>query len=299
MRVLVTGVSGFAGSFVANALALANFAVVGVHRRQTTFLARLSKVAAIELVCADVANVANLPGPFDAVVHVAATSPAPAIRPEEMIVDNVQATSALVGAAKAWRCRSFVFFSSISLYGTVARSVLDEDSPIVNPDVYGATKILSECLLADDGAQLPGLALRLPGVLGPGAHRNWLSRVASRLLVGQTIEAFCLNAPFNNAAHIADVSALIVTVLRRGWTGFDAVVLGARGTITVHEAINRLAKGLGVTPRVQECPAPKSSFTISSQRAIDRWGYDPMEIGCLLDRYAGEVRASVQTENLP
>jgi UDP-glucose 4-epimerase len=290
MRILVTGASGFSGSFVARGLARSGREVVAVHRRETPFLARLSGEPRVRKHRADLIDAATLRGPFDAVVHVAATSPAPGIDVAQMIRDNVNGTQALIEAAERWGARAFVFFSSLSVYGEVAAGVIDESTPIVNPDAYGATKHLGELLLAARAKRLPGLAIRLPGVLGPGAHRNWLSGVAARLCAGGPVRAFHLDAPFNNAAHVADIAALVSRVLERPWTGFDAIVTGARGHVSVREAITRLAKGLRVEARIVEVAAPKPSFTLSSERAIGRWGYDPMEIGAMIDRYAEDVR---------
>jgi UDP-glucose 4-epimerase len=208
-----------------------------------------------------------------------------------MVRDNVAGTQALIEAAERWRAKAFVFFSSLSLYGDVAAGVVDESTPIVNPDAYGATKHLGELMLAARAERLPGLAIRLPGVLGPGAHRNWLSGVAIRLRAREAVRAFHLDAPFNNAAHVADLAALVSRVLEQPWAGFDAIVVGARGHITVREAITRLANGLGVEARILQAEATKPSFTLSSERAIGRWGYDPMEIGAMIDRYAEDVRA--------
>ena len=289
MRVLVTGASGFSGSFVARGLARAGCDVVGVHRRDTPFLAQLADEPLVRLVRVDLAGAAELVGPFDAVVHTAATSPAPGVTAARMVRDNVGALQALIAAAEAWRCRGFVFFSSLSLHGAIASGVVDETTPIVDPDVYGATKFLCEGLLAERSEALPSLSLRLPGVLGPGAHRNWLSGVAAQLQAGATISAFHLDAPFNNAAHIADIARLVQTALGRGWRGADAVVLGARGAISVGSAIGRLAAGLGVELRLVERSSAKPSFVLSSDRAIERWGYDPLEIGALIDRYAAEI----------
>ena len=239
----------------------------------------------------DLVDAAALPGPFDAVVHTAATSPAPGIDVARIVRDNIAGTQALIEAAERWGAKAFVFFSSLSLYGEVAAGVVAESTPIVNPDAYGATKHLGELLLSARAERLPGLAIRLPGVLGPGAHRNWLSGVAAKLRAGEPVRAFHLDAPFNNAAHIADLAALVSRALERQWTGFDAIVVGARGHIPVREAITRLANGLGVEAGIVEGAAAKPSFTLSSERAISRWGYDPMEIGAMIDRYAEDVRA--------
>jgi nucleoside-diphosphate-sugar epimerase len=291
MRILVTGASGFSGSFVARELARSGHEVVAQHRRETPFLIRLSGEPRVHRHRGDLLDAAKLPGPFDAVIHVAATSPAPGIDVPQIVRDNVAGTQALIDATERWAARAFVFFSSLSVYGEVAASLVDERTQIVNPDAYGASKLLGELLLADRAERLPSLAIRLPGVVGPGAHRNWLSGVATRLRAGETVRAFHLDAPFNNAAHIADLAALVARVLERPWTGFDAIVVGARGRLSVREAITRLAKGLGAEARIEEIAAAKPSFTLSSERAISRWGYDPMQIGAMIDRYAAEVLA--------
>jgi nucleoside-diphosphate-sugar epimerase len=289
MRALVTGVSGFAGSYVARRMAQAGFDVVGVHRRKTQFLRLLIAEPRLALVQSDIGLVSSLPGPFDAVIHIAATSPGPDVSVEQIVRDNVTASAALIDAADKWRAQSFVFFSSLSLYGDIAVSAVDERCPITNPDAYGATKYIVELLLKERADRLPALALRLPGVLGPGAHRNWLSNVARKLLNGETIQAFHLDAAFNNAAHLADISELVLSTLTRGWKGFDAVVLGARGTTTIRGAIERLAQGIGVTARIASAQPRKTSFTLSSERAMAAWGYNPMEIGALLDHYAKDI----------
>jgi UDP-glucose 4-epimerase len=290
MRVLVTGVSGFAGAYVARMLAEADHQVVGVHRRDTPFLARAVHPLITPL-RGDLVDSAGLPGPFEAVVHTAATSPMPGVDTERMIRDNVEGTAALIRAAVAWRCRAFVFFSSLSLYGVTEGPVVDEDTPIINPNAYGATKHLAERMLVDYADRMPVLALRLPGVLGPGSRRIWLSSVGEKLIARQPIAAFHLGAPFNNAAHIHDVGTFVTSLIERGWTGHDALVLGARGTLPVRRVIERLAEAIGVPPTIQEVAPQKASFTLSSERAMARWGYQPMEIGAMIDRYGADLRA--------
>jgi nucleoside-diphosphate-sugar epimerase len=286
MRILVTGVSGFSGGYIARQLCEWGNEVVGTHRRDTDVLSRLNCEPRFTSLKAHLRDAAAFPGRFDAVVHIAATSPAPGITDDQIVADNLAGTAALAEAALGWGVRAFIFFSSLSLYGEVGPGVLDENSPIIRPDVYGVTKKQCEDLLA--ASHLPCLALRLPGVLGPGAHRNWLSGVAAKLKKGEVVRAFHLDSPFNNAAHIADIGKLVATTLAREFTDFDAVVLGARGSIPVRETIERLARGLGVAAKIETGPATMSSFILSSERAISCWDYDPMEIGALIDRYAAE-----------
>ena len=293
MRILVTGVSGFSGAHVARALARAGHDVVGAHRRDTAFLAEISEQPNVAFVRGDLAEIVALPGPFDVVVHIAATSPALGISYANLVHDNVDATRALIAAALTWKCRSFIFFSSLSAFGEINASVLNEECPVHNPDVYGATKFLCEKLLSERADQLPSLSLRLPGILGPGAHRNWISHVAALLQRGDVVPAFNLDAPFNNAVHIDDLSKLVVSAAGCSMSGADSVVLGARGRITTREAIQAVARGLGVEARLEERAASsKASFTIDCSRAISRWGYEPTDIEGLLVRYGQSLVAA-------
>ena len=166
---------------------------------------------------------------------------------------------------------------------------MDENTPVRNPDAYGTTKHLAERLLAENAPAIPCLALRLPGVLGPGAHRNWLSGVAAKLRNGASVPAFNIEAPFNNAVHVSDLAEFVAGLLQRPWSGFDAMVLGASGMTTVNGAIERLAHSLGVSVRIDEKLGGRTSFTLSSERAIGRWGYRAADIHDIVDRYGADV----------
>lgn len=291
MRVLVTGVSGFAGSFIAEHLAACGHEVSGLYRRNLAFARRLAGQPRLDLVRGDLTAPAGLPGPFEAIVHAAATSPAPGIDDAAVLRDGRDATAALLAQARGWQSRKLIFLSSLSLYGDIETPVVDETTPVLRPDIYGRSKAEAERMIADGAGRLPAVALRLPGVIGPGAHRNWLSGVAAKLARSETIRAFSLDAPFNNACHVADLARLAETLLGREWQGFDAMVLGARGTLPLRAVIETLATAMNRPCRIEEAPAAKPGFILSSARAIERWGYDPMEIGAMVARYGQECSA--------
>lgn len=291
MRVLVTGVSGFSGSTVASRLASSGHNVVGTYRRDTGFLGPLLDVARVELVRTDLSDAGQLAGPFDDIVHIAATSPGPGVDVATLVHDNIDASFALIEAARRWGVSRFIFFSSLSYYGRIEQDVVDEATPVCDPDAYGASKLIVEQRLAELGSAFSSLALRLPGIVGRGAHRHWLASVASRLRANEPVRAFHLDRSFNNAAHIDDIAALVLSVLaREPWGGFDAAVLGAAGSLTVRETIERLARALGVSAKIEEIAPANTSFTLSSAHAIARYGYQPSEIGTLIDRYGREIR---------
>jgi UDP-glucose 4-epimerase len=286
---LVTGVSGFVGSHVARHLARNGFAVTGLCRKELGLGADLAGADAVRLIKADLAELERLPDGCQAVVHAAASSAWTGITHDAVVRDNVVATRRLLELAERAGCRGFVFLSSMSVYGAIDASVVDERTRIVDPDVYGASKYLGERLLEERRARLPGLALRLPGVVGRGARRNWLASTAERLRKGEPATLFNPDAPFNNAVHVDDLAALIARALARGWQGYDLLVLGARGQLAVRAVVERLAAGMGVPARLAVQPPTKPAFLLSSAKAIRDWGYDPMEIGALVDRFAREA----------
>jgi hypothetical protein len=51
-----------------------------------------------------------------------------------------------------------------------------------------------------------------------------------------------------------------------------------------------------VPAKIVEEPPSKPAFTLSSSRAIECWGYDPMPIEALLDRYAADVLEQAQPQ---
>jgi nucleoside-diphosphate-sugar epimerase len=293
MRVLVTGTGGFVGGHVARDLAARGFEVFAVQRRPPG--EPFVSTDRLQVVICDLAAPRGLPPRIDAVVHIAATSPAPGVGADRLVRDNVTGTREVIDYARSAGAGLMIFASSMSLYGRIAVDEVDEATPRTDPDLYGTTKSIGEALLAERSQTLPSLALRLPGVIGLGARRNFISGVMQRLLRDEPVEAVNPEANFNNAVDVADLAVLIGRVLRNGTTGFDAVTLAARGMTTIRAALEQLKTRVGSRSDITFRPSDRRSFTVSSRRAIERYGYDPMEIGAMLDRYADAEREAARS----
>jgi nucleoside-diphosphate-sugar epimerase len=182
LHVVVTGVAGFVGSHMVRGLANAGVRVTGTFRH--TPPADAVAQASFALIQQDLTRLSALPR-CDVLVHTAATSlatqpdhPAPAGDFEQ---DNVVATERLLDAAAAAGCRRVVLLSSVSVYGHITASEVDETTPLVDPDPYGASKRGAEVLLEQRADAMAGLAVRLPAVVG--RHRAATAPSAARARV--------------------------------------------------------------------------------------------------------------------
>ena len=288
-------------------LANAGVRVTGTYRR--TPPAEAVARASFALIEQDLARLTTLP-PCDVLVHTAATSRVTPQLPRDSPSlgdfdqdtferdtfehDNVVATARLLDAAAAAGCRRVVLLSSVSVYGNITANEVDENTPLIDPDPYGASKRRAEILLEERSGEMAGLAIRLPAVVGYGADRHWLAGVGQRLMRREPVHVYHPAAPFNNAIHVTSLVEFVTSALAldREWQeGVDRVVVGAAGSITVQGAVERFARALGVEPIIVPAAPAKSPFVLSSRGAIDRWGYRPEDIGSILDRYAHDLRA--------
>jgi UDP-glucose 4-epimerase len=288
MDVLVTGAGGFSGSHLVPALLARGHKVIAVIGRTRGRLEpALDGNPSLTVLAGDLSQPLRFPRRIDTVVHAAARSPGPGVNSADLVRDNSLATTRLINYAREAQAKTFIYLSSLSIYGEIAGPVVDEETPVVNPDEYGITKYVGETTLRE--TPLRSLSIRLPGVIGPRSVRNWLTSVMEGAKSGRAIAIYNPQHPFNNAIHISDLCEFIAgLVTAEAWTGHDAVTVGAAGMTKVRRAVEILVQALRSTSSIEVKPAQKSAFTISSERACRLYGYRPMDIEKMLVQFAAE-----------
>ncbi len=292
--VLLTGGTSFIGRHLAKQMAQSGLKVIATyrtaHRELIETIESESRLELFQLDISEQGGFDKLPSSIDAVVHVAALPGMSGVSIDDMLAVNVTGTRHVQRYALQAGARKFIYASSLSIHGKIENDRVDEQTPINDPDVYGTTKYLGERLLAATADAMPTVAIRLPGVLGSGAHRAWIPTLVEKLLAGTEVSIYSPNAAFNNAVHVNDLSQFIIQIiLEQDWQGFAAFPVGASTKSTILEIVNCLREKLSSVSTLDENHVTKSSFLIDSTYAVEHFGYVPTRMDLMLTHYLRDL----------
>jgi nucleoside-diphosphate-sugar epimerase len=287
VRVLISGAAGFVGSHLAMATAGKRHDVVALVRRTRSATFETHKRIRIEQADLAVDAEALPAGPFDALIHCAAAIPRAVPDEAELARINIEGTRRLFEHVLTSGVKLIVFCSSMAVYGRIDADMVDRDTPINEPSPYGRSKLVSEEKLSElcrDHSGLRALSIRLPGVVGPGSHDNFLSDTLRRLAAGQTVSVRNAHAPFNNVVHIDDLARFACTLLETLSPGHRATTIGAVEPLPIREVVGLLqvAAAPGAAVRYRE---EGHSFLISNDHA-QTLGYRPATVRDAVERFA-------------
>jgi UDP-N-acetylglucosamine 4-epimerase len=225
-RFLVTGVAGFIGSSLLEALLELDQAVVGLDDFSTGHRANLDEVRAIvgperfarfRLIEGDVSRpevCAEAVGGADVVLHQAALGSVPRSVAEPLASNaaNVTGHLALLEAARSAGIRRFVYASSSSVYGD------SETLPKVEPDLgrplspYAVTKLANELYATVYGALhgMETVGLRYFNVFGPrqdpeGAYAAVIPKWVAAMIRGEPVRINGTGETSRDFCHVANV----------------------------------------------------------------------------------------------
>lgn len=165
MKMLLTGASGFVGKEILNKVS-AYMEIITLGRQQGA------------QICCDLSMQIPLIPSIDIVVHAAGKAhmvPKNTTEKEDFFKVNVQGTQNLLfGLAGNKALTTFVFLSSVAVYGLTEGKLINEQTPLLATDSYGQSKIAAEKLVADWCMinNVRYYILRLPLIAGKNAPGN-------------------------------------------------------------------------------------------------------------------------------
>jgi GDP-4-dehydro-6-deoxy-D-mannose reductase len=175
-RVLITGITGFAGSHLAEHLVSRGDEVHGVAHERPPFRNLVAILDRVRIHEGDITRLEDVQGALagsqaDAVVHLAGMA-VPTLASKDPVAAvrvNVLGTAAVLMALEQHPKTRLVVASSAEVYGAPDRVPVDEDSPVRPTNVYAATKVAAEALTRELAARhgAPVVILRPANQNGP------------------------------------------------------------------------------------------------------------------------------------
>ncbi len=223
MRILITGASGFIGSFIVEeALAKGMETWAAVRKSSSRQYLQDDRIHLIELNLSDKETLKQqLSGhSFDYVVHAAGATKC--LREQDFFTINTEGTRHLVEALLEldMPLKKFVYLSSLSVYGAIKEGqpyeeITEQDTPRPNT-AYGQSKLEAERLLESYGTRLPYVILRPTGVYGPKERDYYLMAKSIQRHVDFAVGYKRQDITF---VYVADVVQAVFLALEHGRTG--------------------------------------------------------------------------------
>jgi nucleoside-diphosphate-sugar epimerase len=252
---LLTGVSGFIGWPIANALARDGIRVVGID------LARpVDPIDGWDFVQGDFGDAHRIYSLIDrhkvkTIVHTGGVSGPMLARddPYAICKANVIGTINLLEAARVTGIGRFVFCGSAFAYGDTPPAPVPDDPPLRATDVYGATKGASDLLLRAYRKQhgLDAVSLRISNGYGPRRR----TRCAIRIMLENALDGqpthMTWGGGYRRAYLYVDdaVRAVVAAVRSAGFPQWSYNVAGAQFPLMndVADVVRKLIPGAVIT----------------------------------------------------
>lgn len=330
MRVLVTGVAGFIGSAVTEALIARGDSVIGIDNFNAFYdpAIKEANVREIEarvgsshfrLVRADlVRDQGALSAIFenestrpDVVCHLAAWA---GVRPsiQEPLIyqsNNIEATMRLLELARKTGVKPFVFASSSSVYGARANAPFSEEDRVDDPiSPYAATKKACELIgyTYHHIHQTRFIGLRFFTVYGPRQRPEMAIHLfARKILDGERITMHGDGSSSRDYTYVDDVAQGVLGAIDRAHRqdGYRIYNLGCSDTTKLADLISMLERALGKKAEIMRAPDQPGDVPLTFadiSRAKAELGYNPttrIDAGIekfakwLLRRRSGSIRS--------
>ena len=280
MRILITGGAGFLGSHLCEVLVARGDSVVCVDDLSSGRLENIGHLRHenLEFIRADVSLGLDLPGPFDAVAHLASPASPPLYlrRPLETLAVGSAGTDHALRLAGRDGAR-FVLASTSEVYGDPAVHPQPEDywgnvNPIGPRSVYDEAKRFAEALTMAHGRTLGtnvGI-VRIFNTYGPrmsAADGRIVTNFIGQALTGQPLTVYGDGSQTRSFCYVDDLVRGLVAMIDSDQTG--PINLGNPEEFTVGDFARLVIALTGSSSPVRHLPLPADDPT-RRRPAIER-----------------------------
>jgi nucleoside-diphosphate-sugar epimerase len=223
MKILITGASGFIGSFIVEEALKQGFETwAAVRKSSSKEYLQDERIHFIELNLSSKAQLIEQlqPHQFDYVVHAAGVTKC--LNKADFRRINTEGTKNLVDALLDLQMplKRFVFLSSLSVFGAIKEQlpydeIREDDTPKPNTE-YGRSKLEAEKYIDSIGSRLPYTILRPTGVYGPREKDYFMMAKSIKQHIDFAVGYQRQDITF---VYVTDVVQAVFLALEKGETG--------------------------------------------------------------------------------
>ena len=301
--VIITGVAGFLGRYIARQFASEKWSVIGIdhHANENAPLRSLHSYHAIRLPSTAFGALVKQVQPA-LCIHCAgrASVPQSVIDPAADFAANASLTFDLLDTLRTYAPSSrVVFMSSAAVYGNPVRLPITEEESVVPLSPYGFHKSMSEQLLKEFHTVygLRGASLRIFSAYGPGLRRQVLWDFCYKALIEKRIVLQGTGQETRDFIHAIDVAKATLAIAKGAPMIGEVYNVASGEEITIRALAEKVLEQLrtGLVPEtdgIVPTGTPRNwRADISKLRAL---GYQPsiqLEIG--IERFSSWASAEL------
>lgn len=223
MKILITGASGFIGSFIVEEALKQGFETwAAIRKSSSKEYLQDERIHFIELNLSSKAQLIEQlrPHQFDYVVHAAGVTKC--LNKADFHRINTEGTKNLVDALLDLQMplKRFVFLSSLSVFGAIKErlpydEIREDDTPQPNTE-YGRSKLEAERYIDSIGSRIPYIILRPTGVYGPKEKDYFMMAKSIKQHIDFAVGYQRQDITF---VYVTDVVQAVFLALEKGETG--------------------------------------------------------------------------------
>lgn len=318
LRVLITGITGFAGSHLAERLIADGAEVHGLAFEEPPFPHLAAVADRVQVHRGDITRLDQVRAAMDGarpdvVVHLAgqAVPTLAAKDPVGAVRVNVLGTSAVLAAVDERPRTRVVLASSAEVYGDPGTPLVSEDAPVRPTNPYAATKLAAEALAREvgDRGDRSVVILRPTNQIGARQHPGlaasaFAKQVAEAEVGGERVVRHGLLTAKRDFLDVRDMADAYARAAEISDPGTHVFNVGTGHAVSVAQILSMLI-GLARVPLRDELdPArvrtgTETDFAIDATRFRERTGWAPRtplesSLRDLLDHWRAEVRQEVR-----
>lgn len=244
-RILLTGATGFIGSYVVSYLLARGYDVAIIIRPQSNPWRINDVLSRLHVIYGDlndqysfVNNVRSFAP--EITIHLAWYGVGNRFRNDPYQINNIQASLNLLEAVHSVGCRSWIGLGSQAEYG-IYNQVINEEMPANPVTIYGITKLCT-CLLTQGLCNLYGMRfiwLRLFSTYGPKDDHNWMIPYVILTLLRRERPALTAGKQRWDYLFVEDVAEAIYHVMTNS-NAKGIFNLGSGKSYTVRSIVERI-----------------------------------------------------------